>query len=68
MSYWQVTAMSASGQQMIFGLEAPDTDTAETTALSRLPFTPSVMRLKEIPPKCRAHGVRHYCKSSVNYL
>jgi hypothetical protein len=66
MSYWQVSATSASGQTMTFGLEAPSVDEAAQTAQSRLPFAPAAMLLKEIPPRCRAHGVRHYCVSSVN--
>lgn len=65
MSYWQVTATSADAQTMTFGLEAPGPDQAEETALSRLPFTPRVLRLTEVPPLCRAHQVRHYCRSSV---
>jgi hypothetical protein len=66
MSYWQVTATSAAGQEMTFGLEAPGADEAEQTARSRLAFAPAAMILKEIPPPCRAHGVRHHCTSSAN--
>ena len=68
-SHWQVTLMSAGGQSMIFGLDAPDKEAAFRTALERAPGhwpVPVTVTLLPLPPLCAAHRVRHACGDSAS--
>lgn len=48
MRQWQVWAVSASGQVMMFGLSAPDHDLATAQAERILPFEPETLRVTQL--------------------
>ena len=57
MSQWQARAESGSGAILVFGLTAPDGDSAEAEAMRLAPFDPVRLAVTEIAyPRSRAEA------------